>query len=286
MTLTDESSRSGTWSPMISSESGPTGTPEGDLGLVQARVERAIGRSVEVIPPSMLSEPDCAACEDTGWTVRGDNRAYQCESCGYWAAMRQRRIDKIFARSGIPAHFETARFDDDFGTDSVQNSGTNPVTEKASNWATNLPGMPKRSLMLYGGFGVGKTWLAIQLLRLIVERFAYDALFITTPELLDRIRETYSGRAEDAEAEVLQAVKDTTLLVLDDLGAERVTDWVQEKLFTIINHRHDHRLATIFTSNLTPGQLASHLGDRIEWRVVEMAECLRLDGPNLRAKPA
>lgn len=245
---------------------------------LRERIQGIIGRAITLVDATDIPEPECAACSDTGWTVRIDNRAYQCENCGYWPKMRQRHLDRIFSHAAIPEHFAVARFD--------ANAVFNPTVDKLVTWATNLPGMPKRSVLLYGSFGTGKTWLAIQLLRAVVERFTWDALFITTPTLLDRIRETYSGRPGDSEAEVLQLVKDVRLLVLDDLGAERVTDWVSEKLFTIINHRHDHRLATIFTSNLSPEQLAEHLGERAAWRIVEMADCVRIDGPNLRKRPA
>jgi DNA replication protein DnaC len=85
---------------------------------------------------------------------------------------------------------------------------------------------------------------------------------------------------------VLGAVKNTTLLVLDDVGSERVNDWVQEKLFVIINHRHDYHMETIFTSNLSPAQLVRHLGERTAWRILEMCAVVHLDGPNLRLPDA
>jgi DNA replication protein DnaC len=110
-------------------------------------------------------------------------------------------------------------------------------------------------------------------------------LFITVPNLLDRIRATYGPGGNGSEQEVIETVKTVEFLVLDDLGAERVTDWVAEKLFTIINHRHDEDLETVFTSNLSLEQLADHIGERTTWRIVEMADVVELSGPNLRDRP-
>lgn len=139
----------------------------------------------------------------------------------------------------------------------------------------------RKSLLLHGKYGVGKTGLAVALLRDEIKHTG-GGLFFTVPSLLDAIRSTYSPNAQHDEREIIAAVKDAPFLVLDDLGAERVTDWVQEKLFTVINHRHDEDLPTVFTSNLDLAQLAEHLGERTTWRIAEMAEVIEVKGPNLR----
>jgi DNA replication protein DnaC len=140
----------------------------------------------------------------------------------------------------------------------------------------------RRSLFLYGPFGTGKTGLAYALLRAYIELTGNTPLFTTVPDLLDRIRASYGDHPSVDEAEVLRLVKTVPFCVLDDIGAERVTDWVQERLFVIINARHDGNLPTIFTSNLALSALADHLGDRTTWRIVEMCQVVRLTGPNLR----
>lgn len=139
----------------------------------------------------------------------------------------------------------------------------------------------KESLFLYGSYGVGKTGLAVGILR---SKIADEGggLFFTVPTLLDHIRRTYAPNPVADEHEIIQTVKNAPLLVLDDLGAERVTEWVREKLFTIINHRHDENLPTIFTSNLDIAELGQHIGERTTWRIVEMATLIHIEGPNLR----
>lgn len=209
-------------------------------------------------------------------------RAVECTAC---TLVKDRRLRRIFNQAGIPPHFADATFD------SYPAAALTQFTaQQVRLWAEADPcleevALSRTSLLLWGDWGVGKTGLAVAAMRRRVEITGCEALFITTPTLLDRIRATYTPSPEaGSEAEVLEAVKNATLLVLDDLGAERATDWVAEKLFTIINHRHDYQLATIFTSNLSPEQLARHLGERTAWRICEMSAILHLEGPNLRRR--
>ncbi len=209
------------------------------------------------------------------------------------------RLARLLPRAKIPPRFERCGF-----SNFPVTPATTEVVEQVRYWvqgpneeavedievAWDQWDTRRRSLLLYGGFGTGKTSLAVAALRLRIKETEEPGLFMTVPDLLDSIRATYNRRRGDAddddgpttEEEVLDAVKESAFLVLDDLGAERVTDWVAERLFVIINYRHDHDLTTIFTSNLSPEQLGDHLGERITWRIIEMCEVIKLDGPNLR----
>jgi DNA replication protein DnaC len=146
----------------------------------------------------------------------------------------------------------------------------------------------RESVLLYGDYGVGKTGLAVGLLRDHIWRAEEPGLFITCSELLESIRATYDRDSATSERAVLDRVKRIPFLLLDDIGAERIHsdergDWAREKLFSIINYRHGEDLATVFTSNLDPAELGDHLGERTTWRIIEMSELIELDGPNLRA---
>src|SRR5262249_51929228 len=125
--------------------------------------------------------------------------------------------------------------------------------------------------------------------------------FITVPDLLTRLRQSYDrdggagGVGGASERELLDDLDGAPVLVLDDLGAERATDWAVERLFGLLNRRHDWRRPTVLTSNLGPKPLAEHLGERIAWRVVEMCRrggeagarfLVELRGPNLRDRAA
>jgi hypothetical protein len=109
-------------------------------------------------------------------------------------------------------------------------------------------------------------------------------VFCVVPELLDDIRAGYGSRRDyyDDEEDALSRAKKAPFLVLDDIGAERSTEWAQDTLNKIIDYRHRNQLPTVLTSNLAPEELADWLGERTMWRIVENAEIVHLDGPNLR----
>ena len=100
------------------------------------------------------------------------------------------------------------------------------------------------------------------------------------PELLERIRRSFNA---PTQSENFDDLADTPqLLVLDDLGAEKPSDWVRERLYTIINRRYEHCRPTIVTSNLTIDQLAKQVGSRVASRLCELCEVVELQGTDRR----
>lgn len=201
----------------------------------------------------------------------------EIETEHYMANKRAIRERQYFRDAQVPAMFEHCSFE----TYPVSQT-TEQAVAAVKKWASDGGDGYAESLLLYGSFGTGKTGLAVSATRMATTERGMPALFLPTPSLLDRIRATYEKKSDESEGDLIEAVKNTDLLVLDDLGAERPTEWVREKLFTIINHRHDECMATIFTSNLAPKELAEHLGERTAWRIIEMSQVIKLDGPNLR----
>lgn len=207
----------------------------------------------------------------------GFGQAIPCTACSTSA---EQHVARLF-RQSVPPRFTDATF-----ATFPPSPLTAPLVTTVQAWACD-PVRP--GLLLAGRYGVGKTGLAISALRERTALTHCDALFVATPDLLDRIRETYNrerGDGSPAESQVMDAIKSITLLVLDDLGAERVTDWVAEKLFALLNHRHNYELATIVTSNLAEGEMTTHLGQRISQRLAEMCQVLRFpdNAPNLRTR--
>lgn len=197
---------------------------------------------------------------------------------------KERSYKKEIDASGIPAHFW------DMTLESYPNkslAGYKSVLSWVEGWTAPVSETPrpKRSLFIYGPFGTGKTCLAVGALKALLRHCPeFGAMFCTVPALLENIRASYGTPTGGTRSAFLDDVQHSNLLVLDDLGAERPTDWVLDQLFQIINFRHDWTSPTIFTSNLSLVELGKHLGERTTWRIAEMAEVVNLAGKNLRAK--
>ena len=106
-----------------------------------------------------------------------------------------------------------------------------------------------KGLFLEGQPGVGKTHLAVAVLKQVVQTSGARGLFYDTRDLLRVIRSTYDPSIRTTELEVLRPVMTADLLVLDDLGAEKTSEWVEETMNLIVNTRYNERRLTIFTSN-------------------------------------
>jgi DNA replication protein DnaC len=122
---------------------------------------------------------------------------------------------------------------------------------------------PKREwLVLSGNHGTGKTHLAVAIANHRLDH-GREAVFIVVPDLLDRLRATFSPSSEVTYDELFESARTTELLILDDLGAQSSTPWAQEKLYQIINERYNRRLPTVITSNLRLDDMEMRLRSRI-----------------------
>lgn len=147
----------------------------------------------------------------------------------------------------------------------------------------------KRSLLISGNFGTGKTYYAISAIKhyienlpasCFVEPFTNIPRFVTIPDLLLKIRATFS--LERCEEEIVDKYANTQLLVLDDLGVEKTTEFSLQTLYIILNRRYNEQLQTIITSNLTLDEVKDKLGDRIASRIAGMCRILKLNGKDKR----
>jgi DNA replication protein DnaC len=168
----------------------------------------------------------------------------------------------------------------------------NEKLTKALRQATSLAeGFPvvDRGLLILGPPGVGKTHLAVAILRQVITR----GIFYDTRDLLRVIRSTYGPLNQSAESDVLGPVIEADILVLDDLGAEKTSEWVEETLNHIVNARYSAQRTTVFTSNheekgddtTDPDSLLFRIGNRMRSRLHEMCDLVDLDGADYRQLP-
>ena len=147
--------------------------------------------------------------------------------------------------------------------------------EQARSFAENLQGW----VLLHGGYGCGKTHLAAAIANHCLLQ-GTDVFFINAPDLLDHLRATFGPGSPVAYDNLFEQTRNVPLLIIDDLGAENPTQWAQEKLYQIINHRYNAALPTVITCNV---QL-EHIEPRVRSRLVDMDLVRKfvIDAPDFR----
>lgn len=137
-------------------------------------------------------------------------------------------------------------------------------------------------LTLLGPYGVGKTHLAASIANDVLAR-SEPVLFVVVPDLLDHLRATFGPDSTVSFDTRFEQVRTTPLLILDDLGTESATPWAREKLYQLLNHRYNLRLATVITSNLKPSQLDPRIYSRMCDSSV--GQIITISAPDYRRRP-
>jgi DNA replication protein DnaC len=163
---------------------------------------------------------------------------------------------------------------------------------QARKFADAFPAVQK-GLCLIGPPGIGKTHIAAAVLRRLIEEKHVRGLFYDVRDLLRLIRSTYNPVVRTAEMDIIRPVMTAELLVLDDLGAEKPSEWVEETMNLIVNTRYNERRPTIFTTNyqnvpdeMEVDSLKARVGFRMHSRLLEMCEFLEYDGGDYREMPS
>ena len=236
-----------------------------------------------MLPPAQ--GPDiCSFCYGTGWKAFQDAGVERVTRCDCWRDNVSRRS---IAEARIPRRYYHCTLTD-FTT--YDNDTLEDALIRARMMADDFD-REKRGLFFIGDPGVGKTHLAVAILRQVILTQGARGIFYDTRDLLKLIRSTYNDANKTTELDVLRPVMEAELLVLDDLGAEKTSEWVEETLNLIVNTRYNERRSTIFTSNypdLPPESnpavitLQDRIGFRMRSRLHEMCDFLDLEGADYR----
>lgn len=187
-----------------------------------------------------------------------------------------KRIDALSEQSKIGKRFQNRRFET-FGITQENKAAYERCYHYAQQFVPNSEG-----LLLIGGVGTGKTHLSVAIMHELMKKNIYG-LFITVPDLLQKIRSGFDKKNEQAEA-FMQAIQRAQLLILDDLGAEKNNEWTQEQLYMIVNARYESMLPTIITSNCSVEELKIRIGTRSVSRIIEMCDGVICKGLDYREK--
>jgi DNA replication protein DnaC len=216
------------------------------------------------------------ACDGSGWILGPEDVARPCEC-------RERRVSRARSRgvaSVIPAKYRGLGFERPPITE-LDATVVGVVREYIERLDENLRG--GRGLWLMGDVGTGKTSLAMLVSKAALEHGRSVAIY-SLPRLLARIRRTYDAEAgEQSYLEFFERLTAVDLLHVDDLGAEKRSDWVLEQLYALVDERYESQRSIVVTTNLDQASLEDQIGARTVSRLVEVCgDPLPLFGDDLR----
>ena len=245
-----------------------------------------------------MAEAPCPLCGGTGWQPdeKAEGGASTVVRCACQVAASAE--DKLRAAS-IPPRYQHCDFMG-FATSGLENSAYNDSLKNArflaEAFAREYPELGEKQglgLLLMGPVGVGKTHLAVATLRVLLDR-GFPGLFCDFRDLLKQIQDSYNPVSQSTEMAILSPVLETEILVLDDIGAGKLTNWVLDTVGHILNTRYSKRRTTILTTNYldqparTQGRLrqedtlADRIGDRIRSRLYEMCRLVEIESVDFR----
>lgn len=219
----------------------------------------------------------CSICGGSGWIIEDNNGKREALRC----RCQFEKFKSIHLKaSKIPVRYKKCKFSN-FQTETVTQL---KALKECKEFFYSFP-FVENGLLLYGPPGTGKTHLAVATLRNVILYKGINALFCDFRNLLIDIKSTFETR--QSSTEILEAALKVPLLVLDDIGAERNTDWAKDILSTIVNYRYVNSLPTVITTNLrfdrsTDDSFATKFDGRTESRIYEMCKILRVDGNDKR----
>ena len=223
----------------------------------------------------MASEPGptCSRCRDTGWVIekrQGREVAVRCR------CRSTRRGDALIAACRIPPRYAGCTLDG-FELWEPGNPTISEALRRTRAFVASFPEV-KRGLLLMGPAGIGKTHLAVAALGEIVTGHGVRGLYVNFLELVQALQLSFDGGNRSRE-EIISPVIDADVVVLDELGAGKLTQWVMDLLYHVVNSRYMQLRLTLATTNFSDHpkrageeSLADRVGAPVRSRLYEMCD--------------
>jgi DNA replication protein DnaC len=214
----------------------------------------------------------------------------------------ERRVARMIARTNIPRRYEHCTLDSYETAFTGATQSLKTAHRNARKFVESYPLETRGTgLLMTGSIGVGKTHLAVGILQALVAERGATGLFYDYRELLKQVQNSYNRQVQATELEILQPVFDAEVLVLDELGASKPTDWVWDTVAHILNTRYNDRRTTIITTNyanlgplgtalegagvrsaMREETLGDRIGERMRSRLQEMCVVVEMNGVDFR----
>ena len=257
-------------------------------------------------------EEICSLCEGTGLCIVEEGGRQVARPC---QCRIERRVARMLERAHIPRRYEDCTLDNFEAKYDGADRSLQSALVQARGFVKGYPvETDGKGLLLVGPVGVGKTHVAVGILKELVQERGVHGLFYDYRELLKEVQNSYNQTVAATELEVLRPVFEAEVLVLDELGAAKPSDWVWDTVAHILNSRYNDRRTTIITTNYpntealgaTPGRrsgkksaeqedaeramsgetLGDRIGERMRSRLQEMCVVVEMRGKDFRQSVA
>jgi DNA replication protein DnaC len=221
-----------------------------------------------------------AVCDGSGWILGPEDVARPCEC-------RAERLNRGRSRgisSVIPPRYRGVSFDRPPVADMARDLQTKIAVNEVRSFVDELEERlgEGRGLWLFGDTGTGKTTLAMLISKAALEAGKTVAIY-SLPKLLARIRRTYDSEAGgESYLSFFERLTSVDLLHIDDLGAEKRSDWVLEQLYALINERYESQRSVLITTNLPHPELEEQIGPRTVSRLTQICDEVEVRGEDRR----